>query len=207
MVTKALFMSNRSRPDIIPTVSVLSRRIRSFNQSYWVKRRRLVRYLLSTRNKHLILCYDGMSIAKWHVDAAFAVHEDFKSHLEGTMMLSQASGSMKQRLNTRSSTIAELVAVDDLLGKLLWVKRFLTAMGYPLKENILLQDNTSAILMEKNGQSCLGKRNRTIDVRYFVIKDIIDKGEVQIQHCPTKEMVSDFLPSLYKARSFSNSGN
>ena len=51
-------------------------------------------------------------------------------------------------------------------------------MGYPLKENILLQDNTSTILMEKNDWSCLGKGNKVIDVCYFEIKDVVDKGEV-----------------------------
>ena len=114
------------------------------------------------------------------------------------MFLSQqgggmASGSIKQRLNTGSSTVAELVTVDDFCVKLLWVKKFLFTMGYPLKENILLQDNTSAILMETNGRSCLGKRNRAIDVRYFVIKDVVDRGKVQIQHCPTQDMRADFF--------------
>ena len=55
VVAKALFMSNRSTLDIIPTVSVLLGRVRSSNQSDWVKCRRLVRYLSSTQNKHLIL--------------------------------------------------------------------------------------------------------------------------------------------------------
>ena len=36
---------------------------------------------------------------------------------------SMASGSTKQKLNTRSSTIAKLVAVDDFLSKVLWVKK------------------------------------------------------------------------------------
>ena len=113
-----------------------------------------------------------------------------------------ASGSIKQRLNVRSSTVAELVAVDDFLSKLLWVKNFLMTMGYPLKENILLQDNTSAILMETNGRSCLGKRNRAIDVRYFAIKDVVERGEVQIEHCPTEEMRADFFTKPLQGKKF-----
>ena len=35
-----------------------------------------------------------------------------------------AAGSVKQKLNTRSSTMAELVAVDDFLSKVLWVRNF-----------------------------------------------------------------------------------
>ena len=113
-----------------------------------------------------------------------------------------ASGSNKQRLNTRLSTIAELVAVDDFLSKLLWVQKFLEDLGYPLRQNILLQDNTSTILMEKSGGSCLGVRNWAIGVRYFAIKDVIDKGEVQIQHCPTQNMAGDFFTKPLQGRKF-----
>ena len=73
------------------------------------------------------------------------------------------------------------------------VKKFLPAMGYQLKENVLLEDNTSSILMKTNGRSWLGERNRAIDVRYFVIKDVVDKGEVKIQHCLTQDMRTDFF--------------
>ena len=179
IVAKGLFVSNRSCPDVLPTISVLSSRVRSPNQSDWVKCRRFVKYLDSTKDLHMVLHYDGTSIARWHVDAAYGVHQDFCSHSGGTLLMHEsgggmASGSNKQRLNTRSSTIAELVAVDDFLGKLLWVKKFLDGLGYPLRQNILLQDNTSAILMEKNGRACLGKQNRAIDVHYFAIKDVVD---------------------------------
>ena len=75
-------------------------------------------------------------------------------------------------------------------------------MGYPLKENVLLQDNTSAILMETNGRSCLGKRNRAIDVRYFAIKDVADRGEVQIQHCPADDMRGDFFTKPLQGKKF-----
>ena len=58
-------------------------------------------------------------------------------------------------------------------------------LGYALRQNLLFQDNTSAIIMAKNGRACLGKRNRAIDIRYFAIKDAIDLGNVEIRHCST----------------------
>ena len=76
-----------------------------------------------TKNLHLILRYDGLSICKWHVDASFGVHPDFKSHSGGVMLMhakggGMTSGSIKQKLNTRSLTEAELVASDDFLAKM-----------------------------------------------------------------------------------------
>lgn len=78
VVAKALFICHRSRPDIMPTVSILSRRVRDSNTDDWEKGRRLVRYLNCTREIHLVLRYDGLNICKWHVDASFAVHPDFR---------------------------------------------------------------------------------------------------------------------------------
>ena len=76
-VAKCLFIGNRSRPDILPTVSVLASRVREPNEVDWQKAKRLVQYLCNTLKLHLILRWDGTRIARWHVDAAFAVHKDF----------------------------------------------------------------------------------------------------------------------------------
>ena len=60
--------------------------------------------------------------------------------------------SSKQKLNSRSSTEAELIGVDDAMAMILWSKLFMEAQGYAIEENIIYQDNKSAILLEKNGQ-------------------------------------------------------
>ena len=98
VVAKGLFVSCRSRPDITPTISVLSGRVRTPNKNDWEKGRRLIRYLKNTRDLHLILQYDGLAICRWYVDAAFAVHPDMKSHTGITFTLGKGaiiSGSTK----------------------------------------------------------------------------------------------------------------
>ena len=72
--------------------------------------------------------------------------------------------SRKQKLNTRSSTEATLVAVDDCMAQVLWTRFFLQAQGYDTKANIVLKDNTSAIKLEKNGQKSMGQRSRHINI-------------------------------------------
>ena len=143
---------------------------------------------------------------KWHVDAAFGVHIDLKSHSGGMMSLHPkggaiASGSNKQRLNTRSSTESELVVADGFLAKILWTDRFVSDQGYNLK-GTLYQDNRSAMIFESKVRSSLGKCSRAINIRYFTIKDSVEKGELEILHCPTDDMVGDFSRSLCKAQNF-----
>ena len=60
---------------------------------------------------------------KWYVDAEFAVHKDMRSHTGGFMTMSTGGAyvySIKQNLNTKSSTEAELVGVDDVLTQVIW---------------------------------------------------------------------------------------
>ena len=111
-------------------------------------------------------------------------------------------GSTKQRLNVRSLTVAGLVVVDDFLSKMMWVSKFLNVLGCPLQQNLLLQDNTSAILMQKNRRTCLGKWNRAIDVRYFVIKELIDKGKICVEYCNTGKMIANFLTKPLQGEKF-----
>ncbi len=102
------------------------------------------------------------------------------------------SVSTKQKLNTRSSTESELVCVDDMMPIILWTRYFLLSQGYGVVKNLLLQDNRSSILLEKNGRALSGKRTRHINIRYFFISDRVNMKEVSLHWCPTKEMVADF---------------
>ena len=111
--------------------------------------------------------------------------------------------SRKQKLNTRSSTEAELVAVDDCMSQILWTKHFLEEQGYNTKEaTIVLQDNESAIKLEKNGHKSVGQRSRHIKIRYFFITDQIQKGNVQVEYCPTDEIEGDFMTKPLQGHKF-----
>jgi hypothetical protein len=112
----------------------------------------------------------------------------------------------KQKMNVRSSTEGELVAVDDAATMILWTKLFFEAQGYDVEKNIVYQDNKSAILLETNGKKSSGKRTRALNIRYFFITDQVEKGNAQIEHCGTDNMVGDFLRSHCKARSSRDSG-
>ena len=103
------------------------------------------------------------------------------------------SASMKQKLNTRSSTETEIVSVDDFMPGVLWTRLFLEGQDCGVTENIVFQDNETAILLEKNGKSSSGKRTKHINMRYFFITDRIAKRDVSVTWCPTGDMTGDFF--------------
>ena len=72
-----------------------------------------MKYLNGTQDMKLTLSTKNLRSIKWYVDTSFAVHPDFRSQTGGTMTIRKGavqSLSKKQKLNTRSSTEAELVS-------------------------------------------------------------------------------------------------
>ena len=100
--------------------------------------------------------------------------------------------STKHKLNTRSSMESEIVAVDDLIPQILWARLFMRAQGFEVRDNILYQDNRSAILLEKNGKASSSKRTKHINIRYFFVTDMIRKKKMSVEWIPTGDMVVDF---------------
>ncbi len=185
----------RARPDLRPTIAYLCTRVRKPTQTDWLKLVRMMDFLERTKEDCLTLESDGSGVLTWSIDAAFAVHDDMKSHSGMTMTLGKGavcSMSRKQKLVTRSSTEAELVAVDDSLTQVVWSKNFLEAQGYKIKAKVILQDNESAIKLETNGMKSVGQRSRHINIRYFFITDLVQQGVVTIEYCPTADLEADY---------------
>ncbi len=110
--------------------------------------------------------------------------------------------STKHKLNTRSSTESEIVAVDNLIPQILWVRLFLKAQGFAVSNNILYQDNKSAMLLETNGPASSSNRTRHIEIRYYYVADRVAKGDLRVVWCPTDEMIADFLTKPIQGKAF-----
>ena len=130
-----------------------------------------------------------------YIDGSHAIHADTKGHsgLFTTMgkgaMISQAK---KLGIVTTSSTETEIVSTGERLPKCTWFRYFRIAQGDSATEDILMQDNKSAILLQKNWPFSTGKGSKHINIRYFFVVDKIKNKEVKIIHCPTEEMIADF---------------
>jgi hypothetical protein len=196
IVAKALFLCKRARPDLQTAVAFLCTRVKQPDTDDYKKLRRMIQYLRLTRNWFLTLEADNLSVVKWWVDALYAVHADMRSHTGASMSLGKGAiygTSMRQKLNSKSSTEAELIGVNDVMSQILWTMYFMAAQGYPLEDNVVYQDNQSAMLLEKNGRGSSSKRTCHINIRYFFVADRIKQGELRVEYCPTGDMVADYF--------------
>jgi hypothetical protein len=205
IVMQLLYLSQRAHPDIRTAVSFLCGRLTKPDEDDYKKLTRVMKYLDSTVDLPLVLAANDTGKVRWWVDASFAVHVDMKSHTGGTLSLGKGSiysTSSKQKLVTRSSTEAEVVGVHDVMPQLIWTAHFLDGQGVLVDESILYQDNTSSILLEKNGRSSSTKRTRHMNIRYFFVKDQVDSKRVKIEHCPTADMLADFFTKPLQGMQF-----
>jgi hypothetical protein len=119
-----------------------------------------------------------------------------KSHPGGVMLMGTGaaySTSKKQKLNTKSSTEAKLVGINDVLPQVLWTKYFLEGQGYG-NNSIIYEDNQSTTMkLANNGNALSRKGTRHINIHYFFITDCIARNDAAIQYCPTKDMVADYF--------------
>jgi hypothetical protein len=173
LVAKTLYSTKQARPNTCTAIAFLTTRVRAPDKDGWNKLTHLMKYLRGTCTLPLILSANGTGILKsWWVDAAFAVHPNMRGHSGGGLSLGRGFPIVsltKQKLNTRSSTESEIVGADDFMPAICWTRYFMEAQGYQVQENILFQDNKSAILLEKNGKASSSKHTKHVNIRYFFI--------------------------------------
>jgi hypothetical protein len=100
--------------------------------------------------------------------------------------------STGQKLNTKSSTEAELVAISDGLNQPLWAASLIESQGYARHPVSLCQDNQSCIKLVEKGRST-SELTRFIQLRYFWCTDLIRRGLLNVQYTPTESMIADYF--------------
>ncbi|KAL7571750.1 hypothetical protein ACA910_002845 [Epithemia clementina (nom. ined.)] len=166
IVAKLLYVAHQGWPDLQPTIPLLCTPVAKSTEEDWGKLQRLLQYLAGTLDLKLHLGAENFISLKTWVDALYAVHPDMCSHTGGAMSLGRGAFGCKlskQKLNTKSSTEAELVGIRDYLPNTIWTQMFLQEQGYVFQNNVLAQDNQNTILLAKNGHA--------LDKQYFFVKD------------------------------------
>ena len=196
IVCKLLYVGLRGRADILTALSYLSTRITCPSEDDYTKLRRLLEYLSGTLDMGLTLGADNLGSLYTWVDASYATHGDMRSHTGGVVSFGTGGllcKSSKQKLNTKSSTEAELIGASDYLPNTIWVMEFMKQQGYPIQTSKFAQDNESAIRLERNGRASAGQKSRHINIRHFWLTDRFRHDKIKLEHCPTDSMLADFL--------------
>ena len=164
-----------------------------------------MKYLPGTIGLPLILSIEKYGHIKWYVDAEFGVHKYMSNHTGGFMtMVSRGAyvESKKLKFNTKSSTEAERVVVDNVMIKGIWNRYFLKEQGYEIHENIINQYNQSAIKLENNGRKSSSMQTLHINIIYYLITDRITKQEAYVFICTNLDMIMDYFTKTLQGSQF-----
>jgi hypothetical protein len=165
---------------------------------------RILGYLNTTADLGIILRPNSVLSVETYCDASYAVHADLKGHTGIYVTLGTGPvfvKSCKQKINSKSSTEAELIALADAEDQVLWSTRFLKNQGYKLGTGIIYQDNKSTMILASRGFSS-SERTKHLDVRYFHIAENIADGTLELKHKPSDEMIADVLTKPLQGKRF-----
>ena len=109
--------------------------------------------------------------------------------------------SSKQKTNAKSSYEAVLMGASDGSNNLFFVRNLLIEQGYKVGPAKLFQDNQSTLASLKTGKPS-SKRSRHINIKYFYLKDKVDREELELEYLPTDEMIADVLTKPLQGEKF-----
>jgi hypothetical protein len=139
-----------------------------------------------------------MTLHYW-VDAAYALNSNDMMQSQSGILVTIGyanapifTASLKQKVVSRSSTEAELVALDNSVLHLKWFSQIMEFLGYPQRPARVYQDNKNVIYVCEAGNSGSGKMKH-MAIRYYFIHNEIADGLLSLHYIPTKEMVADML--------------
>ncbi|CAI7786258.1 unnamed protein product [Closterium sp. NIES-54] len=147
------------------------------------------------------LCYSTIPTSSFnligYMDADHAADPDNRRSRTRFLFRLEPSGpiswnSQKQELVALTSAEAEFIAATAVVREGLYLQELLQEAKIPASANFRLHcDNWSAIrIANKPG---FDNRTKHIALRYFFVKDEVDKGKVDLTYCPTGDLAPDFL--------------
>lgn len=98
----------------------------------------------------------------------------------------------KQQCTSLSSCESEYVALGDCCKDICFVRNFLSEIIDKTFDTVIYNDSQSAqklLLIKEHSH----KRTKHIDLRYHFIKDLIQKGHLNVRYLQTDKMVADVL--------------
>ncbi|CAI7780859.1 unnamed protein product [Closterium sp. NIES-54] len=194
-----LFAAVTCRPDLSYSASQLATYLKRPEAEHLAELDHALHYFVSTPTIGLTYHKNATAPPKLigYVDADHAGDSDNRRSRTGYIYRLEPIGpiswqSSKQELIALSSAEAEYIALCSATKEGLYLRELLEeAKLAELPNFTLFCDNQYAIrIANKSG---FANRTKHIALRYFFVKDEIEKGRLKLSYCPTSEMAADYL--------------
>lgn len=198
IVGSLMWIAGSTRPDIAYAVNYLSRYSSQPTEGHWQQALRVVSYLGSTRESGLTLGgYGGdhIKLIGW-VDADWGGCLDTRRSTTGyvfTLNGSMIAWSSRRQQTVASSTLhAEYIAMSEATREAIWLRTMLKEMNITQTEPTTLYcDNQGAMFLAKN--PITHARTKHIDIRYHIIREMIESKTVSLIYTKTEDQLADIF--------------
>lgn len=226
LIAKLIYLSQITRPEITFAVNTLAQFQKTPREHNWIALVRICRYLRKTFDWGLYYQKDkGSSVIVFtrddtevnltapfmefqegtgpelSADASYAEEYDRKSRSAYAFMIFGCLVSWyskKQTITSLSSTEAETYALVEGIKEAIWMKTFLSELGFNMGNPITAhQDNQSTIAIAVN--PIHHARIKHMEVKTYYIRENINNGVVKLVYCPTEFMIADIFTKALPA--------
>lgn len=188
-----------TRLDIAFSVIKLSRFASNPSEDHVVAAKRILRYLKSTSNYSITYFRDSSTTSHYiraYTDADYAGDLNTAKSTTGFIFyLANGPISWKSKLQTiiaQSTTEAEYIAINTCAKEAIYIKSILEELGYYKQEKFpIYSDNNGALLLAKN--PVFHERTKHIAVKYHYIRDLIERGIIDLIYINTIDQKADGL--------------
>ncbi|XP_072084630.1 secreted RxLR effector protein 161-like [Arachis hypogaea] len=207
VVGSLMYVQTCTRPDISFAVGMLGRYQSNSGMDHWKAAKKVLRYLHGTKNYMLIYKRSSQLEVISYSDSDFGGCADTRKSTFGYLFLFGEAAiswkSSKQSVVATSTMEAEFVACFEAINQALWLRNFISGLGIvdsiarPLK---IYCDNSAAVFFSKNDRYSKGAKH--MEIKYFGVKEEVQKQRVSIEHVRTELMIADPLTKGLQPKTF-----
>lgn len=192
MVGSLMYIACTSRPDIMYPTTFLARFVSCYGQQHWMAAKRVISYLVSTKQHGLCYgCDDGNVIG--YTDADWAGSKEKRKSTGGFVFVYHGAtfawSSKRQTVVAASSVESEYISQARCVREALWIRKLLHDFNMDDGPVEIRADNQGAIILAQDFK--MNARTKHIDVAYHLTRDYVAKNMVRMSYVPSEHMVAD----------------
>jgi hypothetical protein len=198
VVGKLRYLADRVRPDILTSVGILGSAAINPTVKHLQGVETLGRYLKGSISASMVFGGTDPEIKLFgYCDASHLPHGDSKPRLGYAFFLNYQSGSIlsrsfKDKSVSHSSCESEIKAIDETVRQAIWLRGFLSELGFPqLEPTVLYTDSQSAKTLIDSFN--VGNNSAHLVMRLNYLHEVVEQGLIELKYIDTLNQVADIL--------------
>ena len=205
-VVGSLMYLTVTRPDMMFSVSLISRFMARPTMAHWLAAKRILRYLKGTINLGIFYRkQESNPELMAFTDSDYAGDLDDRRSTSGFVFKLGAGAisraSKKQPIVALSTTEAEYIAAALCACQCVWLRRVLEKIEVEAKTaTTIMCDNSSTIQLSKN--PVFHGKSKHIDVKFHFLRDLVNNGIIKLNYCASENQIADIMTKPLKLEQF-----